>query len=151
MTPKADYLLLYTDEVTGESGYKNQAGEIVIPLGKYEMCFTDTMRSYAIVFFGNAFKAIDRKENEMYEVFPFDNGPDYPSEGLFRILEKGKIGYADAVTGDVVVKPKYDCAMPFDGGKAQVSNSCSTEMQGEHKSWKSEDWVWIDKTGNPVK
>src|SRR5450756_710461 len=76
-----DYLVCYTDTIKGESGYKNQNGDIAIPPGKYAVCFTDTFRTYAIVVKPNSgFVAIDRQENVLYEVFPFDNGPDEPSE-----------------------------------------------------------------------
>ena len=82
-----DYLVSFTDTITDESGYKNQNGDIVIPSGKYIRCFTDTFRTYAIVVKPNSgFVAIDRQEKILYEVFPFDNGPDEPSDGLFRIL-----------------------------------------------------------------
>ena len=37
---------------------------------------------------------MDSKKKVLYEIFPYDNGPDYPSEGLFRIVQNGKIGYA---------------------------------------------------------
>jgi len=80
-------LVSFTDTITDESGYKNQNGDIVIPSGKYIGCFTDTFRTYAIVVKPNSgFVAIDWQEKILYEVFPFDNGPDEPSDGLFRIL-----------------------------------------------------------------
>jgi hypothetical protein len=44
-----DVLISFADTVTNESGYKDLAGDIVIPLGKYSICFTDTFRTYAIV------------------------------------------------------------------------------------------------------
>ena len=61
-------------------------GEIIIPLGKYAICFTDTFRTYAIVLKSHkGFVAIDRQENILYEVFPFDNGPDYTSEDFSEL------------------------------------------------------------------
>jgi hypothetical protein len=96
------------------------------------------------------FVAIDRQENVLYGIFSYDNGPDYPSEGLFRILENNKIGYADSISGKVLIKPQFDCAWPFDNGVAEVSTNCLTESQGEHGSWISEHWFYIDKTGKKV-
>ena len=82
-----DYWISFTDTITNECGYKNSKGDIVIALGKYERCFTDTLKTYAIVVILNGgFIAIDRQENVLYEVFPFDNGPDYPKDG--SILKK---------------------------------------------------------------
>lgn len=146
-----DYLISFTDTITNEYGYKNSKGDIVIALGKYEKCFTDTLKTYAIVVKPNSgFVAINRQENVLYEVFPFDNGPDYPSDGLFRIIENNKIGYANSLTGKVVIKPQFDCAWPFENGVAKVSNDCKIQIEGEHYSWVSDSWFYIDKTGKKV-
>lgn len=146
-----DYLTRFTDTLKDECGYKNQAGDTVIPLGKYAICFTDTFRTYAIVLKPNAgFVAIDRNEKTLYEVFPFDNGPDMPSEGLFRIVENAKIGFADSATGRVVIAPQFECAWPFEHGVAKVSMECTEQSDGEHKTWLSNSWYYIDKTGRRV-
>jgi len=95
-----DYLVRICDTATGDCGYANLEGETIIPLWKYSVCFTDTFRIYAIVsMLEKGFVAINRQEKILYEVFPFDNGPDYPKEGLFRIRIGDKIGYADEITG----------------------------------------------------
>src|SRR5689334_17678782 len=80
-----DILVSYIDTVNNRYGYKNLHGDIIIPAGKYSFCFTDTFRTYAVVSLpSKGFVAIDRKENILYSVFPFDNGPDYIEDGLFR-------------------------------------------------------------------
>lgn len=146
-----EYLVSFNDTIKNEYGYKNQNGEIVIPLGKYARCFTDTFKTYAIVVKPNSgFLAIDRQEKVLYEVFPYDNGPDEPSEGLFRILVDEKIGFAESLTGKVVIRPQFDCAWPFENGLAEVSNDCRTLSDGEHSSWQSDHWYCIDKTGKKV-
>lgn len=146
-----DYLVSFNDTIKDQWGYKNQNGEIIIPSGKYLRCFTDTFKTYAIVVKPNSgFIAIDRQEEVLYEIFPFDNGPDESSEGLFRILEKNKIGFADSLTGKIVIKPQFDCARPFENGVAEVSNTCSTIQEGEHSIWKSDHWFYIDKAGKRV-
>jgi len=147
-----DYLISFTDTVKEESGYKNQNGKIVIPSGKYLRCFTDTFRTYAIVAkLNSGFVAIDRQKNVLYEVFPFDNDLDEPSDGLFRIILNHKIGYADSATGKIVIPPQFYCAWPFENGVAEVSTDCKTEPDGEHSSWVSDNWFYIDKTGKRVK
>ena len=143
-----DFLILFVDSTDDKCGYKNLQGDVIIPLGKYNMCFTDTFKSYAIVTsLDHGMIAIDRKENTLYRVFPFDNGPDYPSEGLFRIIINNKIGYADYNTGEIVIKPQFDCAWPFEKGVAKVSNDCVTKSEGEHSTWISDKWFYIDKIG----
>ena len=120
-------------------------------MGKYAVCFTDTFRTYAILLNAQQeFVAIDRKETVLYKVFPFDNGPDYASNGLFRIVENTKIGFADAATGKIVIKPQFSCAFPFENGVAKVSNDCKAEPEGEYTSWISENWYYINTSGEKV-
>ncbi|MBE0646493.1 MAG: WG repeat-containing protein [Bacteroidales bacterium] len=143
-----DYLVKIWDKTFETCGYANPHGNTIIPLGKYSICFTDTFRTYAIVTIPEkGFISIDRKETMLYEVFPFDNGPDYPCEGLFRIIENNKIGFADEITGDVMITPQFDCAWPFENGYAEVSNDCWTQPEGEHSTWVSDSWFSIDKSG----
>lgn len=148
--PSDDYLLKFYDTETDAYGYVNTNGDTVIPAGKYIICYTDTFKTYAIVLTadGKGFVGIDRNEKIKYHIFNFDNGPDYASEGLFRIEERNKIGYADIATGEVIIKPKYPCAFPFEGGMAKVSEECGQEIYGEHTEWISDHWFYIDKSGN---
>ena len=146
-----NYWISFVDTVKDEYGYKNLHGDTVIQLGKYNICFTDTFKTYAIVLKSHSgFVAIDRQQKVLYKVFPFDNGPDYTSDGLFRILKDNKIGYADSTTGKIIIKPQYDCAFPFDNGIAKVSLNCKTQSDGEHSSWISKDWFYIDKKGRKI-
>ena len=145
-----DYLVLFEDTLTNKNGYKNIKGDIVIPTGKYVRCFTDTFRIYAFVVKSGGFVAIDRQENVLYKVFSSDNGPDEASEGLFRIMENNKIGFADSLTGKVIIKPKFNCAYPFEKGVAMVSIDCKSQSDGEHSTWVSDNWYYIDKTGRKV-
>ncbi len=148
-----DCLLLYTDSLTDQDGYKNKAGQLIIPLGKYPRCFTPKFTNYAIVVAPNGknFIAINRKEEVLYEVYVFDNGPDYPAEGLFRIIINQKIGYANARTGAIVIPPIYDCATPFSKGIAHVAVGCKTIAEGEHSYWTDGLQSYINKKGKRVK
>lgn len=91
---------------------------------------------------------MDGSKNTLYEVFIYDNGPDYPSEGLLRIVQNGKIGYANATNYAIVIEPQFDCAFPFENGKARVSKQCQTVKDGEHSVWESDNWQYVDKQGN---
>lgn len=90
---------------------------------------------------------MNSKKMALYAVFVYDNGPDYPSEGLIRVVKNGKIGYADAKTYEIVIEPQFDCAYPFENGKAKVSNQCQTVKEGENRSWVSDAWEYVDKSG----
>jgi hypothetical protein len=147
-----DLLISFFDSTNHTYGFKSLHGKVVIPAGKYDLCFTDTFRTYAIVLLPHVgFVGIDRKEEILYTVFPFDNGPDYVQDGLFRITKAGKIGYADAVTGKIVIQPQFACAWPFKNGEAKVSMQCETKSLGEHSTWISNKWFYIDKKGRTVK
>lgn len=146
-----DYLLRVNDSVTDRYGYVDAKGDTLIPMGKYPMCFTDTFKTFAVVTDPETgFVAIDRNQKVLFKVFPFDNGPDYTSEGYFRIEDGNKIGYADT-TGKVAITARFGCAFPFEHGLAKVSDNCKTITEGEHSTWQSDSWYYIDKTGKRVK
>ena len=90
---------------------------------------------------------VDSQKTALYDVFIYDNGPDYPAEGLIRVLKNGKIGYADAKTYVLVIEPQFDCAFPFENGKAKVSNQCKTVKDREYSVWESDAWQYVDKRG----
>ena len=80
--------------------------------------------------------------------------PDYTSEGIYRITKDGKIGYVDSITSKVLIEPKFDCAFPFENGKAKVSFECKTisaHPGDEHTTWESDKWIYIDRTGKIIK
>jgi hypothetical protein len=143
-----DILVAFHDTLTDEYCYKNKKGEVIIQPGKYTLCWTDTFKTYAIVVKPNSgFVAIDKQENVLYQIFTYDNGPDNASDGLFRIIENNKIGFAESITGKVVINPQFDCAWPFEKGLARVSIDCKTQPEGEHSIWVSDQWFYIDKKG----
>ena len=95
---------------------------------------------------GKGYLAFDNEGNQLFEVFPFDNGPDYPSEGLFRIIENGKIGYADE-RGNVVIIPQFNAALPFQDGMAAFCEKCYETVDNEHKRWIGGKWGFINREG----
>lgn len=146
-----DILISFHDTIKDEYGYKNLKGDVLVPSGKYNFCYTDTFKTYALVaipYKGDV--AIDRQENVLYNVFSYDNGPDYVSEGLFRIILNDKIGYADSTTGKIVIEPQYGCAHPFENGVAKVSLECKAYDEGGYSTWLSNSWFYIDRTGKKV-
>lgn len=150
-SPKGGDWTSFTDPGSETCGYKNSRGETVIQPGKYSQCFTERFGAYAIVYVPEVgVVAIDRQERILYEVFLFDNGPDEPVDGLFRIMKSGKIGFADAKTGEVVIEPVYDGAYPFENGMAKVGLGCHTEADGEYFTWTGGDWKYIDRNGREV-
>jgi len=144
-----EYLIKIEAENSGQQGYINTKGDTLITLGKYDYCFTDTFRTFAIVASTDGLIGINRKEETLFKVMMYDNGPDYIADGLFRIEEGDQIGYANT-KGEVVIQPKFTCAYPFENGKAKVATNCKKIYEGEHAFWESEEWFWIDKTGKKI-
>lgn len=109
--------------------YTNSKDEIIVPFGKYPHVFTDTIKTIGFVTkFKKGIWAINLEGKELYEVVPFDNGPDYLSEGLFRILSKDhNIGFANE-QGMIVIKPKYPFVDPFYKGVARFCLECPKGM-----------------------
>lgn len=86
--------------------------------------------------------------NKSYSIYQFDNGDDYFCEGLQRIVNKdGKIGFADSL-GNVVIEPRFAFAFPFEDGYAKVTDKGKSEPVGEHRTWVSDSWYYIDHEGN---
>ncbi|GJM35639.1 MAG: hypothetical protein DHS20C18_46400 [Saprospiraceae bacterium] len=151
-----DYLIAVSPEGTFELGtpfaYLNRNGDTIIPMGKYGFTWTDTLKTFAIVSDSSSFHAwtaIDRSENVLFEVFQFDNGPDYLREGLFRVIRNDKIGYANKY-GEIVIPCQFVCAYYFENGRAKVANDCEKIKDIEHSTWESEEWFYIDKNGRRV-
>lgn len=89
-----------------------------------------------------------------YKPYQYDNGDDYVSEGLYRIVDgDGRIGYATA-NNAVIISPRFAFGFPFKNGRAKVTDSGHLEevkgSDGEYHFWVSDNWYWIDKMGNRI-
>ena len=155
-------LIAHTTENFLEVGvpvcYLNERGDTIVPYGKYRFCQTDTIRNIGFVYENrqNArIVCIDNQGKELFYAFKYDNGADYVREGLFRITDdKGLIGFADTL-GNIVIKPQFKLAFPFENGKAKVTFSGESKdvpgSNGEKHYWNSSDWYYIDKNGKILK
>lgn len=76
--------------------------------------------------------------------YQYDNGDDYFSEGLQRIVDKdGKIGFRDSI-GKIVIAPRYAFAFPFKEGYAKVTDTGHREAvneAGEYHQWISDSEI----------
>jgi len=132
--------------------YVTAGGDTVIPFGRYPVCATRRFDRLALVVKpGVGWVGIDRQERVLFKAYIFDSGPDYPAEGVMRIVgPTGLVGYADTATGRVVVPARYEAAFPFDSGRAQVGLRCRSETDGEHSWWRCANWTYINHQGQPV-
>jgi len=79
-------------------------------------------------------------------VMTMDNGADYFVEGRARSNLGGKIGYIDRSLRLVIAR-RYDGALPFRGGVAEVCFGCTIRSDGEHQSYAGGRWQRIDRFG----
>lgn len=95
-------------------GYVNSKGEVVIPAGKYDDIFTKEFDKIAFVVIKGktGVYAIDRKEKVLFQVYNPEYFPDEVSNGLFRIIENDKIGFAN-MDGQIIIKPQFQFVYPF--------------------------------------
>lgn len=90
-----------------------------------------------------------------YNMFQYENGNDYVSEGMYRIVnQRGRIGYADE-SGRAVIKPRFAFGFPFENGKAKVTDKGEMKevpgSDGEYHYWESDEWYYINKEGKRIK
>jgi hypothetical protein len=143
------YWILFKND-SNQFGYLNSNGDTMIPAGKYLKCYTDTFRSYAIVRDKTkGMIGINKLGKVLYGVFTMWNEPDPVSEGRFRIIKNGLIGFADERTGKVMIYPQYKCAFPYENGVADVSFDCEITLidTGEGQSWSGGQWYYINHAG----
>jgi hypothetical protein len=149
---QTDYLYFIRDTTAKieTCGYINDKKHVVIPVGKYVFCYTDTIKT--IGFVGKAqvgIVAIDKSGKELFNVYIFDNGPDYVVEGLFRIIDSAKqVGFADTY-GNIVILPQFGDAKPFKNGFAAICMNGYFVNEG-YEAYIGGKWGFIDKTGKTV-
>lgn len=119
-------------------GFANSKGEIVIPADKFGHVYEYRLDKISFVLFNGlqGIYAINRKGEPLFEVYCFDNGPDYVKEGLFRIIENEKMGFAN-MNGETIIKPQFDFVQPFQECGYAVFN-----MGGKLKKISDERWRW---------
>ena len=58
----------------------------------------------------------------LYVPYRYDNGNDSVQGGSYRIVNKGRIGYADE-HGNTLIEPRFAFGFPFENGKAKVTDT----------------------------
>ncbi len=156
-------LYYFTDKDSVQLGVKS-ATEIIVPLGRhritYEIDFSKPISSSTFELPGSLSKSppatdnpaipsatvYNRKGEPLYYTLSFDNGSDYFSEDLQRIidLDNGKIGFADE-EGNIKISPEWDFAAPFNYGYAEVLLDIKKERIDE------EHWIVVPNSSSSFK
>ena len=135
-------------------GYATKDGDTLIPFGKYVGCFSDEFVHFAIVMTDTSSTpiAVNRDGEALFQVhWAYGEGwPDALTENRIRIVENGKVGFANQY-GEIVIEPQYGCASAFSNETAHVAYACGIEkIDEEHFRNTSEHWIQIDLNGNEV-
>lgn len=151
-TTVTNCLFAYIDSSSGVelTGYKSLNGDVVIPAKYFDG--SDTLCQMALVLDAKlGFVGIDQHDSIILVPFIFDNGPDYVEEGLFRFVEKEKIGFAN-LDGQKIIPAKYDFATPFVdgistysiGGERMYDGKTRTQIIQEsgEEGLREGHWVW---------
>lgn len=151
-------LIAHTFEENLETGvpvcFLNEQGDTIVPFGKYKFCQINRVKNLVFAYENKQdarIVCLNGQGKELFYVFQYDNGPDKLREGLFRITdENGLIGFADSL-GNIVIKPQFKFAFPFENGKAKVTLSGESKVvpgsKDEKHHWDSPDWYYIDTNG----
>lgn len=141
------------EDVDATLGYVDSSGKVIIPAGKYPYLFTDVFDKIAFVLLKDkkGVYAIDRSEKVLFQVCSFELGPDIISNGLFRIIENGKIGFAN-MNGEIVIKPNWEFIFPFqENGLAIFCEKGNwIWIDKEHRKFSGGKWGAMDTKGNIV-
>lgn len=95
---------------------------------------------------GHYFEMYSPNNIKIANIFFFDNGPDYYSEGLRRIVEDNKIGFIDK-KNRIVIEPQFDFAKPFQDGFALVVKDPVFKKTGEHTVISGGKWGLVNRKG----
>ena len=81
-----------------------------------------------------------------YEFFP-----DKVSNGLFRIIENGKIGFAN-MDGQIIIKPQFNFIFPFQKNDFAIFCEKGTwiKVHEEYTKFSGGKWGAIDKNGKII-
>ena len=140
---------LFVVERNGLYGYVNAKGDTIVSC-TFTFAYTDTISCIGFVAdSAGAIKCFNNEGDFLFKVFNYDNGPDYPADGLFRIVDDNAlVGFADTL-GNVVISPRFKFAYPFKEGRAMVTDTgvlvVDSEGVDRHTTWLSDKWYFISK------
>ncbi|WP_318845224.1 WG repeat-containing protein [Chryseobacterium sp. JV558] len=144
-------------------GVKNKAGKIIVPAEFKVFSYLkdgDPVEGETILFDGskegekpekNAWGYVyDKNGKFLYQPFLYDNGADYFSEGVRRLVKNGKVGFADR-NGKIIIEAEHDFASPFNYGYAAFCDGCDWEKNNdEHRSIVGGKWGVMNTKGQTV-
>ena len=102
----------------------------------------------ATIHVGESFHYV-RRDGRNAPGMTMDNGAEDFVDGRARSKLDGKIGYIDRNLR-LVIPRRYDGAMPFQRGVAEVCVGCSPASDGEHGWHAGGRWLLVDRNGREL-
>jgi hypothetical protein len=87
------------------------------------------------------------RDGRLARVMTMDNGADPFADGLARSPVGAKVGFINRDL-TLAIPPRYDGALPFENGSAEVCIDCKLVSEGEHSSYQDGRWACIDRHGH---
>jgi hypothetical protein len=87
------------------------------------------------------------RDGRLARVMTMDNGADSFADGLARSPVGAKVGFINRDL-TLAIPPRYDGALPFEHGSAEVCIDCKLASEGEHSSYQGGRWACIDRHGH---
>ncbi len=156
--PKLNYFI----QLSYMLGMKRVTRKLIVQQGKLGSGVLNVMLEKASPFDKGGYKYIynsaknfftmyDLKNKKIANIKSFDNGPDYFSSGLRRVIAgwSGKYGFINK-KNRVVIKPRFDFAYQFKGKYAIVIKKPTYKIMGEHTALTKGKFGVINKSGRIV-
>ena len=131
----------------GLFGYRDASGREILP-ARYHAAMEFAPTGVAFVVDDNGWACIDATGSVRLRPFVFDNGPDYPSEGVFRYVDGDRMGFSDDACRPTITAA-WEFAGAFAEQRAPVCRGC-TPVHGEHAMPKGGKWGFVDPSGREV-
>jgi hypothetical protein len=87
-----------------------------------------------------------RRDGRFAAVMKMDNWAESFADGLARSPVAGKIGFINRNLA-LAIPARYDGALPFEHGWAEVCIDCKLVSHGEHSWYEGGRWACIDRLG----
>lgn len=147
--------IYYPDFEKNESlcGFVDANGKVIIPAGRYTDIFTTEFDKIAFVIIKGkkGVYAIDRNEKVLFQVYNYEFFPDKVANGLFRIIENEKIGFAN-MNGQIIIRPTFNFIFPFQENGLAIfcEKGAWTKVHKEYTKFSGGKWGAINKKGEII-
>jgi hypothetical protein len=147
----ADHACTYASRAKGDvlqfehCAWSDAAGHLHLKR-KHRLALDFDRHGLATVNIGGGWYYV-RRDGRSAPTMMYDNWAESFTDGLARSPVGGKIGFINRNLA-LVIPARYDGALPFRHGRAEVCIDCKVASDGEHSWYKGGRWACIDHLGH---